>query len=145
MILSLPYNICINITGTEQFLSLYNPTINNIYNLQKIRGYKYGKKIYRRETFINVMYIMGYVLYLNFRDDTISGLMHIDKSYIKILHKIYNRIRLEKHIRPYSLKIDKYLELAKMRAEKKIPKTADYNAISKVGAIYKTIINDLDS
>lgn len=145
MILSLPYNICINITGTEQFLSLYNPTINNIYNLQKIRGYKDGKKIYRRETFINVMYIMGYVLYLNFRDDTISGLMHIDKSYIKILHKIYNRIRLEKHIRPYSLKIDKYLELAKMRAEKKIPKTADYNAISKVGAIYKTIINDLDS
>jgi hypothetical protein len=71
--------------------------------------------------------------------------MHIDKSYIQILHKIYNRTRLEKHIRPYSLKIDKYLDLAKMRAEKKIPKTADYNAISKVGAIYKTIINDLDS
>lgn len=144
-VLSLPYNICINITGTDQYLSLYNPTINNIYNLQKIRSYKDGKKIYRKETFINLMYIMGYVLYLNFKDETITGLIHIDKSYIKILNKIYNRTRLENHIRPYSLKIDKYLELAKMRTEKKIPKTADYNAINKVGAVYKTIINDLDS
>lgn len=143
MILSLPYNICINITGTEQYLSLYNPTINNIYNLQKIKAYKDGKKIYKRETFVNLMYIMGYILYLNFRDDTISGLMHIDKSYIKILDKIYNRTRLEKYIKPFSLKIDKYLELAKIRKERNIPKTADYNAISKVGSVYKTIINDL--
>jgi hypothetical protein len=144
LVLSLPYNLCINITGTEQYLSLYNPTIDNIYALQKIKGYDGIKKIYRRESFIDLLYLSGYIIYLNFRNDTISGLTNIDKQYVKILNKIYNRKRLESTTKPVHTKIEKYLQKIKDQNKFKVPLSKDYSTISKIGSIYDKIISDIE-
>lgn len=149
-ILSVPYNLCANITGTEQYLSLYNPNINNIYSIQKIRIFTEQGKKYISDTFIDLIYRSGYIIYFNFRNDMISGIIHIDKSYIKILSGIYNKERLERIVSPINIKIDKYLQKLddnkKLEKERniKIKTPDDYNIISKVGKIYKQIIADID-
>ena len=86
-IMSQPYNIVTNVSGTNSYLYLYEPSIENIYQLTPIT--KYTKNI---DSFINKFYLSNLLYYykLDIDKESISIVNYIHPKLMENLYKIYN-------------------------------------------------------
>ncbi len=86
-ILANPYNLVSNITGTNNFIYLYEPTRENIYKLSTIT--QYNKKL---DNLVNPIYLSKYIYYHNLDIDkeSISIVNNVDPKILENLNNIYN-------------------------------------------------------
>lgn len=83
-----PFNICKKISGSHHhYLSVYNPTINNLYTIQSLSFWKYIPCIS-----FNPVYTENYILYLQLKliNDEMSIIHYINKDILTFLNNIYN-------------------------------------------------------
>lgn len=145
-LLANPYNICLNIDGTDSYLLLNNPYADNIYSLGKSKIMVNDKKKYILTTLMKDNNIRQYVIYNNIDTDreNISNLIKIDNTYLKIFNFIYNNLNVKKIISTHQIKIDKYLNKLNNDREFKAPLSKDYDIITKYGSAYTRLLNDLE-
>ena len=147
--LSNPYNICLNILQTNGFLTLYNPTSDNIINLGNMKTIdKNNKKKYMLTTFINDRFIRDYVFFDQYNGvrDSISVLFNINIKLIKdldLFRNIYNKHRLTEITERYSTKINKFLEKLDNERKLKLKLSKDYDKIIGAQQSYNKILMDL--
>ena len=147
--LSNPYNICLNILQTNGFLTLYNPTSDNIINLGSMKTIdKNNKKKYMLTTFINDRFIRDYVFFDQYNGvrDSISVLFNINIKLIKdldLFRNIYNKHRLTEITERYSTKINKFLEKLDNERKLKLKLSKDYDKIIGAQQSYNKILMDL--
>ena len=147
--LSQPYNICLNILQTNGFLTLYNPTAENIINLGNMKTIdKNNKKKYMLTTFINDRFIRDYVFFDQYNGvrDSISVLFNINIKIIKdldLFRNIYNKHRLSEITERYSTKINNFLEKLDNERKLKLKLSKDYDKIIGAQQSYNKILMDL--
>jgi hypothetical protein len=124
-LLGYPYNVVKYIDSTNNYISIYNPQINNIYVIKKLKIILNSKNAYVDSTFINEEYKKNNLLYLSIdvATDSIQCLIYIPESYLKYLNKVYNKDRLNRILSNKQKSIDKYLKKIDFEKEKKIPHT----------------------
>jgi hypothetical protein len=85
--LSNSYNIVTNITGTNSYLYLYEPSVENIYQLTTITR---GTKLI--DSFTNKLYLNKLLYYqnLDIENETISLINYINPKLMENLYRIYN-------------------------------------------------------
>ena len=140
LLFTFPFNICKKIEGSGYYLSVYNPSIANMYEIASFSPYKFIPKM-----IIDSMYTSNYLLYLNLNIEfgTFEMLNYIQEEDIYKLSNIYNSENI------YNKTINKndiveYTE--KMVHPEKYdikPKKAVYNAIRKINTTSDQIINDI--
>lgn len=92
-----PYNIIKNIHQTSFYLSIYSPSIDNVYSISKV-----GRSNIE-DTLIDLIYTKGYLLYINsdIEKNTISILHHINPKLLKTISHIYNPEKITEKIYKY--------------------------------------------
>lgn len=146
-LLSNPYNISLNITGTNSFIIVNYPVTDNIFDLSKTKTIINNKKEYVLTTYMNPNDLRGYLLYNNLDSDrdTISNFIKIDKTYLKIFPMIYDKFNLKYIVEKHNFKIKKYLDKLEKEKEFGVPLSKTYDVISKYGDTYIKLMNDLSS
>lgn len=144
-LLSNPYNIALNIEGTNSYLLSYYPYATNIYNIDKIKTMILNKKQYIDTTYVNINNIKDYIYFdtINPDKDTIYNFIKLDKSYLNIFKKIYDKDRLKEIVEKYENKIDKYLLKLDTAKKYKAPLPTDYNVIIKFRQTFNKLLNDI--
>lgn len=154
-LLSQPFNIVKKIPFKNRYLSVYNPTSDNIFSLPVVKQSKNNKSVYDPYLLVEDYTINNYVLYFNIdmNKDTIHVIINLDKSYFKLFPQIYNFKRLHQISNDKILNIDKYLE--KIRNYKDLDKKSlypakmtvsnDIDALTHVKKTYNEILLDLQS
>ncbi len=144
-ILSQPYNLAYPITGTESYLSLYYPVVDNIVGLGKLKIMEKGRRKYINSILFNNMYAHGICYYDSYNSDRdmISNVMAINKDYIKLYKSIYNRDRIEEIVEKYVSKIDKFIERIKGAQQFKAPIPKDYSVIAQTKESYEQLLRDI--
>jgi hypothetical protein len=141
-LLALPYNLVTQIKTTNNYISMYNPQVNNIYVIKKLKILRNSRNAYIESTFIDEMYKKNNLLYLSLdvATDSIMTLINIPDSYLKYLNKIYNKNRLGKLLNSKQKSISKYLKKINFEKEKKIPHTNfEYGVNLYVSSIQRII------
>lgn len=112
----------------NNYLSIYEPTIENIFNLKKVS--------YIWNTMVNRIYLQNYVLYLleDSEDNTIWGLHYVDLNLMKYIGYIYSQDRVFE-------KCNKYLT-SNIKYEPKL-NDISINAVSLYSKTLNEIIYDL--
>jgi hypothetical protein len=149
-VLSQPYNLCLNITSTNGYLSLYNPIPENIINIGTIRTMdeKEKRKKYIPATLINDRFTKEYVFYMSY--DSVKDNMNIICRFdiniltqLKLFRNIYNGDRLKNITQKYSIKIDKFVKKLKEEEKLKLKLSKDYDKIIGAGKAYNKLLIDL--
>jgi len=145
-LLANPYNICLNIDGTNSYILANNPYADNIFSLGKSKIMKNNKKEYVLTTLMKDNNIRGYIIYNNIDTDReiIGNMIKIDDEYLKIFNIMYNKLNTEKIVKMHKMKIDKYLTKLDKDREFNAPLSKDYDIISKYGKAYNKLLGDLD-
>ena len=131
MLYSYPYNICKKISGSKYYLSVSNPSINNMYEIPSFSKYKYIPK-----TLVSSTYLSDYLLYQNINVDinTIMLVSYINIEDIYSLNNVYN----VNNVNEFNTNdISEYI--TKISSDKKNV----YSAIQKINTTYNEIIKDI--
>lgn len=134
--LASPFNIGKNISGTNKFMNIYSPTLDNIYSIQSLT-----KKKYMPATFITSMYASNYVYYVgvNVEFGVIFCLSYIPIKYLKYINNVFRPERLERI--STITDIDKIRDYISTRMDKVTP--SDYKVLVNVKRSYDELIDDL--
>jgi len=143
-LLTQPFNIAKHIDSTSRFMNIYMPASENIFSIPTFRQLLKDKSIVKESLGFELYKAMNYVLYFNvdIMKDTISVVIPIDKSYLKLFDNIYNKKRLQK----YSDKFKKIVKYIKKLDDPKVTGRVvndDINALIKVKTTYDQLIMDL--
>jgi HrpA-like RNA helicase len=139
-----PFNVAKHIQTTSRFMNIYMPASENIFSISTYRQELNNKSIVKESLGFDFYKATNYVLYFNvdIMKDTISIVVPIDKSYLKLFDNIYNRKRLNKYEDKFK-KIDKYI---KKLEDPKVPERVvndDIGALIKVKTTYDQLMMDL--
>ncbi len=144
-ILSQPYNLIYPITGTESYLCIYYPVVDNIVSLGKTKIMERGRRKYINSILFNNMYARGLCYYDSYNPDRdmISVVININKDYVKLYRSIYNRERIEQIVALYVTKIDKFLDKMAKAKEFKAPIPKDYSVIAQTKDSYDNLLREI--
>lgn len=124
-----PCNICKKVDESMYYLSLYSPSLNNIYKIKSTSQYKY-----KPNTLANLLHLQNYVLYFTINinpetdEDTMACLHKVDPKLITIMAHVYNKNTFSKYT-------------SNINIMKKIREVIDSNEIDKNSELGKMIIN----
>jgi hypothetical protein len=141
-ILSNPYNLALNIDGTNSYLLIYYPYATNIYHLDKTKTIVNKKKQYIPTTYMNIDNAKEYIYFdvINADKDTLYNIIKIDKTYLEIFKDIYNKDRLKQIVEKYEDKIDRFISKLETDVKYKAPLSKDYNIIIKFQVTFKKLL-----
>ena len=137
MLLSLQYNMCKKITGTQRYLSVINPSISNTFILPILTPVNEAPSYL---TLIDPIYLENYILYLK-KDgitDEITNLIYIEPQILPVIHDIFIKTidySKEINIQETSTIINKIIEFKK---------TTEYYNIKKYSK-HHTVISRLNN
>ena len=140
LLFAYPFNIYKKINGSNYYLSAYNPSIINMYEIGSFAQFKYIPK-----TMIDSIYTNNYLLTLNLNIEfgTIEMLTYIKEEDMYILSNIYNSYNVDKKV----INKDEIVEYTqKMLNPKKYnitPKKSVDSAIRKINITADEIIKDI--
>ena len=95
-LLSDPYNIVNNLTGTNNYIFMYDPTLENVYKIATLG--KFSKNL---DTLANPVYLSKYIYYykLDVDKESISVVNYLPLKLLKNLYKIFNPAIYGKKVR----------------------------------------------
>ena len=101
LIVGYPYNMVKNIRKTPFYLSLYNPSVDNVYKIQNVGRSKF------LDTLTDRIYNSQYMLYINsdIEKNTISIVHYINPNMLKMVSNIYNPTKMSYIYYKYKLNI----------------------------------------
>jgi hypothetical protein len=139
-----PFNIAKRIPTTNRFMNIYMPGSENIFSTPTYRQQLKDKSIIKEAFGFDSFKATDYVLYFNIDTvkDTITIVIPIDKTYLKLYENIYNKTRLQKFSDKFK-KIDKYI---KKLEDPKVPQRVmndDVDALARVKTTYDQLLMDI--
>lgn len=136
LLLSYPFNVCKLLNSTKYYLSLYTPSITNIYKISSFSRNKYIPK-----TFVNNIYLSNYILYTSpsSDDDTMALIHYINPKYLSLLGELYYASHFSKSFDNKELitYIENYLNSDEEHETKE--------NLHTIISLFKTCINELES
>jgi hypothetical protein len=108
-----PFNVAKRIIHTNHFLSVYNPSSENIYTMSMYKQAKQSGRIsYEPTLLIPNEYVTSYVFFngINIQRESLTCVAYLKLEYLLYFKQIYNYDRLNKISEDSFKKIDKYIE-----------------------------------
>ena len=135
-ILSKPYNIVRNISETDKYLYVDNPTIDNVFSISTVSK---NSKVY--DNFVKNYYLSGYLYFYRYDElkNSISIVNYIHPKLLQNIYHIYNPNNIGK-------KIEKYIKENKFLLEKKNknPEIYSYQYQKQLKETIKEITNNIN-
>jgi hypothetical protein len=134
-----PFNLCVNILPTNKYMLVYNPSIDNIYNLPTFSLYSSSIA-----SFTSPVYLRKFIHYLSLNSeyDVINILTYINPIYFEYLGNIYTEKLIINNI--LERKINSYIEKQENEKEEIIVNIKDaLSEIDKIKYINKKNIMEL--
>lgn len=134
-LLGTPFNIAINVLPTDLYMSVYSPTLNNVYGISSLLPFKYIPK-----TFVDSAHLRGilHFMSINIDTNTMGMLSYVPKKYFRYLRSIYGSDKIKKTIDATKSKheISSYVS-TKMKEEKISPN--DYKLLAHMDSVLDEI------
>jgi len=145
-LLAQPFNVAKNIAGTTRFLSVYQPSSENIYSMPVYRQIIGERAIMKEDLGFDAYLAYDYVFFytINTQKETLSVVIPLSKDYLKLYPEIYSKERLAKISSTEFSKVDKYIK--KFSENTLIPEITvrnDVDALSKVKITLDEILREL--
>ena len=101
-----PFNICKKLKSSNYYVSIYAPSLNNMYQMSSLSPYKFVST-----SLISEMYTFDYLLYLtiNIENNTINCLHHVTPKLFMLFDHIYSHKHFLNICQNYDFQKDKKL------------------------------------